>query len=103
MSRMNALHLGGQRIDFVEEQPIQLAHKDNKMENADAQAEYDKLTGLLKGLREICENNKIPDEAVAALGVGNSEVQSNLEGNLRVKRLKVLSELVGISKAFGGR
>ena len=31
------------------------------------------------------------------------EALSNLAGNLRVKRLKVLSELAGITKAFGGR
>jgi hypothetical protein len=31
------------------------------------------------------------------------EALSNLAGNLRVKSLKVLSELAGITKAFGGR
>lgn len=35
------------------------------MGNAEAQAEYDKLTALLKGLSTICEKNKIPDEVAA--------------------------------------
>jgi len=75
------------------------------MGNAEAQAEYDKLTGLLKGLSTICEKNKMPDEAAQALegNVGNADALRNLEDNLRIKRVKVLSELAGITKAFGGR
>jgi len=75
------------------------------MGNAEAQAEYDKLTGLLKRLSTICEKNKMPDEAAPALegNVGNADALRNLEDNLRIKRVKVLSELAGITKAFGGR
>lgn len=74
------------------------------MGNPKAQAEYDKLTALMKGLNAIYESNKMPDETVAALrgNVGNSEALSSLEGNLRGRRLKVLSELAEISKIFGG-
>jgi hypothetical protein len=74
------------------------------MGTTEAQAEYDKLKGLLGGLSTICESNKMPDEALAALrGSINADALSNLAANLRVKRFKVLSELAGITKAFGGR
>jgi hypothetical protein len=34
--------------------------------NAEAQAEYDKLAGLLEELSKSCERNKISDEAKSA-------------------------------------
>jgi hypothetical protein len=74
------------------------------MGNAGAQAEYEKLKGLLEGLSRICERkDKILDGAEAALkgNVSNAEGLSNLERNLRNARVKVLSELAGITKAFG--
>jgi hypothetical protein len=72
--------------------------------NAEAQAEYDKLKGLLEELSRICESkDKILDKAEAALkGVGNADALRELERNLRGARLKVLSELAGITKHFGG-
>ena len=72
------------------------------MGKAEAQAEYDKLAGLLEVLKDICERNSIPEEVEAALeGVSNSDALRNLEDNLRVKRRNVLSELAGNTKAIG--
>lgn len=74
------------------------------MGKAEAQTEYDKLTGLLEGLRQICERTpKVLDGVEAALdgNAGNTEALSNLERNLRNMRLRVLSELAGITKHFG--
>jgi hypothetical protein len=73
------------------------------MEDVEARAEYEKLAELLEELRQVCERNRMPDEVGAALegNHGNAEALRNLRDNLRVKRGKVLSELLGITKAFG--
>jgi hypothetical protein len=75
------------------------------MGNAEAQAEYEKLKGLLETLRAIGErNDKILDGAEAAFkgNIGNAEALSNLENNLRGARRTVLSDLAGITNHFGG-
>jgi len=75
------------------------------MLNAKAQAEYNKLKGLLEELSKICERkDEIFDEAeaeAALKGVFDAEALRQLENNLRVIRKNVLSELAGITKAFG--
>ncbi|MGA2203380.1 MAG: hypothetical protein ABSG40_15580 [Terriglobales bacterium] len=74
------------------------------MRHAEAQAEYDKLKGLLEALSAIGERkDKMLDGAEAALkGIGNTDALKNLERNLCRIRRTILSELAGIIKHFGG-
>ena len=74
------------------------------MRNAEAQAEYDKLKGLLEELSAIGERkDKTLEKAEATLqGVGNADALRNLEINLRGIRRNVLSQLAAITNRFGG-
>ena len=71
---------------------------------SEAQAEYDKLKGLLEALSAIgARKDKMLDGAEAALkGVGHADALSHLERNLCGARRTILSELAGITKHFGG-
>ena len=73
--------------------------------NAKAQAEYNKLKGLLEELSKLCESkDEICDEAeaeAALKGVFDAKALRQLENNLRVIRNNILSELAGITNAFG--
>ena len=69
-----------------------------------AEAEYDKLKGLLQALGRYSggEDRLLHDAEMALKGnIGNVDALNNLEGNLRNTRLRVLSELTGIIKTFG--
>ena len=74
------------------------------MGRTEAQAEYDKLKGLLDALGTIVgrRDTKFEAEAEAALKVVGTDALSNLERNLCSARRNVLSELAGITKHFGG-
>jgi len=74
------------------------------MGHAEAQAEYDKLKGLLEELSAIGETkDKTLEKAEATLqGAGNAVALNNLETNLRGIRRNVLSRLAAINNRFGG-
>lgn len=75
------------------------------MGHAEAQAEHDKLKGLLEALSAIGARKEDAEfhKAEAALrGVGDAEALSNLERNLCGVRRSILGELHGIIKHFGG-
>jgi hypothetical protein len=74
------------------------------MGHAEAQAEYDKLKGLLDALSAIgARKDKMLDGVEAALlGVASADALNNLAVSLRGSRQTVLSELDGITKHFGG-
>jgi hypothetical protein len=74
------------------------------MGHAEAQAEYDKLKGLLDSLSVIgSRKDKLLDGVEAALIFNASaDALSALAVSLRGSRQTVLSELEGITKQFGG-
>jgi hypothetical protein len=74
------------------------------MGHAEAQAEYDKLKGLLDALGAIgATKDRMLDGVEAALIFNASaDALNSLAASLRNSRLTVLSELVGITERFGG-
>ncbi len=74
------------------------------MGNREAEAEYEKLKGLLEALSKVSEGKDKPLHDAEMALEGNKqdpEALVNLERNLRNVRVRILSELTGIMKHFG--
>ena len=76
------------------------------MGHKEAEAEYEKLKGLLEALSRFSEGEgkgkALHDAEMALEGTKqNPEALVNLERNLRNTRVVILSELTGIIKHFG--